>query len=60
MLFIQFPNHRRMRNDSKGGVVDVRCGQANNLEEFGHEAKTILCSAEKAVGHNCPTSLGLN
>jgi len=60
MLVIQFPNHRRTRNESKGRVVDVRCGQASNLEEFGHEAETILCGVEETADLSCLTNLDLN
>ena len=33
-------------------MVDVRCGQADNLEEFGHEAETISGRVDKTVNIN--------
>lgn len=46
-MFVQLPNHRRTRNEGKGRVVDMRCGQADDLEELGHEAEAILCGVKK-------------
>lgn len=51
-MVIEQPNDRRMRDKSECGVVDVRCRQADDLEEFGHKAEAIGGRVEEGIDIN--------
>ena len=49
---IQLPNHRRLRCQQKGGVVDVGSRLTDDIKEFSHKMEVVSDSVEKGVNIN--------
>ena len=60
LLGIPIPNHRRQRSKRKCGVVDVRYGLADDVEEFSHETEVVSDSIEKRADVNGSLNLTLS
>lgn len=52
LLAIQFPDHRRTRDELKCGVIYAGSRLANGFKELGHEAEAVCGGIEKGANVN--------